>query len=130
MAGTWRRIEAQLSAGRGLLYRYPESRQVGEGAFGICGFWAVEYLSLGGNTLQHALGLFERQLSFANDVGLFAEEIDPEAGTALGNFPQAFTHVGLINAALSLQARTEGREQLPHHSGVQAADGTPAEASV
>jgi GH15 family glucan-1,4-alpha-glucosidase len=130
MAGTWRRIEAQLSAGRGLLYRYPESRQVGEGAFGICGFWAVEYLSLGGNSLQAALGLFERQLSFANDVGLYAEEIDPQTGTALGNFPQAFTHVGLINAALSLQARMEGREQLPHHRGVQPAEELPAEASL
>ena len=46
---------------------------------------------------------FERILSYANDVGLFAEEVDPESGAALGNFPQAFTHVGLIDAALTLR---------------------------
>ncbi|HSR11486.1 MAG TPA: glycoside hydrolase family 15 protein, partial [Thermodesulfobacteriota bacterium] len=46
---------------------------------------------------------FRRVLSFANDVGLFAEEIDPDTGAALGNFPQAYTHVGLINAALALE---------------------------
>ena len=45
---------------------------------------------------------FERLLTYGNDVGLFAEEIDPASGAALGNFPQAFTHVGLINAALTL----------------------------
>ena len=50
------------------------------------------------------VGAFEHLLLYGNDVGLFAEEIDPATGTALGNFPQAFTHVGLINAALTLAA--------------------------
>ena len=45
---------------------------------------------------------FARLLTYANDLGLFGEEVDPETGAALGNFPQAFTHVGLINAALTL----------------------------
>jgi hypothetical protein len=51
-------------------------------------------------------------VSHQNDLGLFAEEIDPRSGDALGNFPQAFTHVGLINAALTLERALEGREPL------------------
>ena len=53
-------------------------------------------------------------LRYANDVGLFAEEVDPSTGDALGNFPQAFTHIGLVNACLTLQNRLTGREQLSH----------------
>jgi GH15 family glucan-1,4-alpha-glucosidase len=53
--------------------------------------------------IAEAKRLFEHLLSFANDLGLFGEEIDPKTGNTLGNFPQAFTHVGLINAALALQ---------------------------
>ena len=52
--------------------------------------------------MEGATQAFEHLLSYVNDVGLFAEEIDPETGAALGNFPQAFTHIGLINAALTL----------------------------
>jgi GH15 family glucan-1,4-alpha-glucosidase len=59
--------------------------------------------------VEEAKRAFERLLSYANDVGLFAEEIDPETGAALGNFPQAFTHIGLINSALTLaESRQEG----------------------
>jgi len=88
----------------GLLLRYrPEvdglpSR---EGAFGICGFWAVELLALQGRS-EEAEALFHRASSLANDVGLLAEEYDPSSGEALGNVPQAFTHAGLISAALTL----------------------------
>jgi GH15 family glucan-1,4-alpha-glucosidase len=53
--------------------------------------------------------VFADLLSFGNDVGLFAEETDPATGAALGNFPQAFTHVGLINAALALARARRGR---------------------
>jgi GH15 family glucan-1,4-alpha-glucosidase len=56
---------------------------------------------MGGNR-PAARQAFEQLLAYANDLGLFAEEIDPDTGAALGNFPQAFTHVGLINAALTL----------------------------
>src|SRR5919206_379872 len=61
----------------------------------------------GGGTIDEARELFERLCGYANDVGLFAEEIEPGTGDALGNFPQAFTHVGLINAALALAEREE-----------------------
>jgi GH15 family glucan-1,4-alpha-glucosidase len=116
MRATYQRIRERLGAGDGLLYRYHpgpqrsegEPSSPGEGAFGICSFWGVEYLALGGGTVEEARELFERLCGYANDVGLFAEEIDPTTGAALGNFPQAFTHVGLINAALSLAHRLEG----------------------
>jgi len=103
------RIKEQLGAGDGLLYRYRTGESPGEGAFSVCGFWGAEYLALGGGTAEEARRLFERLVAYGNDVGLFAEEIDPATGDALGNFPQAFTHIGLINAALSLQQRLEGR---------------------
>jgi GH15 family glucan-1,4-alpha-glucosidase len=72
-----------------------------------CGFWAVECVARGGNA-EGAAHAFEQLLAYANDVGLFAEEIDPHTGAALGNFPQAFTHIGLINAALTLGEYREG----------------------
>src|SRR5215208_4381914 len=88
-----------------LVYRYEtgtdDGLPPGEGAFGICSFWAVECVAQG-DDVEGATQAFEHLLSYANDVGLFAEEIDPDTGAALGNFPQAFTHIGLINAALTL----------------------------
>jgi GH15 family glucan-1,4-alpha-glucosidase len=90
-----------------LIFRYQgtdDGLPPGEGAFGIASFWAVECLARGGD-LNAATAAFEQLLAYANDVGLYAEEIDPETGAALGNFPQAFTHVGLINAALTLAER-------------------------
>ncbi len=115
MRGTYACIRQMLGAGDGLLYRYRTDDSPGEGAFGICSFWAAEYLALGGGTPEEARDLFERVCAYANDVGLFAEEIDPATGAALGNFPQAFTHVGLINAAVSLARRLEGATPLEHH---------------
>jgi GH15 family glucan-1,4-alpha-glucosidase len=95
----------------GLVYRYEagtdDGLPPGEGAFGICSFWAVECVARGGN-VEGATRTFEQLLAYANDVGLFAEEIDPDTGAALGNFPQAFTHIGLINAALTLAEYREG----------------------
>jgi len=105
MRGTWRRIRERLSPSPGLLYRYEPSRAAGEGAFGICSAWAVEHLARGGGPVEEAVEWLERLLARANDVGLFAEEIDPRTGAALGNFPQAFTHVGVVNAVLTLDRR-------------------------
>lgn len=114
---TYRAVREQLGAGDGLLYRY--ARRPAEGAFGICGFWAVEYLALGGGTLREAHDLFDRLLSYSNDLGLFAEETDPDGGDLLGNFPQAFTHVGLISAALTLEEKERGE---PHPAEQTGAD--------
>jgi GH15 family glucan-1,4-alpha-glucosidase len=94
------------------LYRYHTDPP--EGAFAICSFWEAEYLALGGGSVAEARSLFEKLLTFSNDLGLYAEEIDPETGAALGNFPQAFTHIGLIGAALSISEREKGEQQLAH----------------
>jgi GH15 family glucan-1,4-alpha-glucosidase len=115
MRGTYRKICEKLGVGNGLLFRY--ERQAAEGAFGICGFWAVEHLALGGGTLEQAHRQFEQLLAYGNGLGLFAEEIDPDSGDALGNFPQAFTHIGLISAALTLQEREHGEEQPAEQTG-------------
>jgi len=91
----------------GLLLRYrPEHEGVdglpgGEGAFLACTFWLVEALQAIGRRTE-AVTLFERLLSLRNDVGMMSEEYDPAAGRQLGNTPQAFTLVGLVNAARSL----------------------------
>lgn len=108
MRQTCERIHERLGQD-GLLYRYlgHDGLPPGEGAFGICSFWGVECRARQGEVAKAAAD-FERVCSYANDVGLFAEEMDPESGTLLGNFPQAFTHVGLINAALTL-AECSGR---------------------
>lgn len=95
----------------GLFYRYEvrDNDEPREGAFGICSFWAVQHLACRGDVAE-AQQLFEHVLSFANDVGLFGEEIDPHSGAALGNFPQAFTHIGLINAALAIERALKSRD--------------------
>jgi GH15 family glucan-1,4-alpha-glucosidase len=105
MRASYARITSQLGAGRGLLYRYRNGESPGEGAFGVCGFWAAEYLALGGGTVDEARAAFEGQLGFENDVGLYAEEIDPATGAFLGNLPQALSHLSLISAAVAI---TEG----------------------
>ena len=73
----------------------------GEGAFLACSFWLADNLVLQGR-YPEARELFERLLALRNDVGLLAEEFDPRAGHMLGNFPQAFSHVALVNTALNL----------------------------
>jgi len=102
---TYKRITEEIAAGSGLLYRYRDKLSAGEGAFGICSFWLAEYLALGGGSLEESKSEFRKLLGYSNDLGLFSEEIDAATGQALGNFPQAFTHVGLINAALTLADR-------------------------
>ena len=103
------RVAAELSAD-GFVYRYVTDGVDGlsgdEATFAICSFWLVECLARSGEE-ERARELFERLLGFCNDVGLLAEEIDPASGELLGNFPQAFSHVGLIQAAIALDMPEE-----------------------
>ncbi|CAA9273451.1 MAG: Glucoamylase [uncultured Acetobacteraceae bacterium] len=104
--GTVAAIERGLVSG-GLVQRYdPAATDDGlerqdEGAFLACSFWLVEAMLLDGRGAE-ARALFERLLALSNDVGLLAEEYDERAGRQVGNFPQAFSHVALVNAALAL----------------------------
>ena len=115
MLRTWRHVTHVLDAGEGMLYRYPpgsDGMEGREGAFAPCGFWAVEVEALAGMR-GAAEERFERLLARANELGLYSEETDPATGRFLGNFPQAFTHIGLVNAALTLAEQPEGARALP-----------------
>ena len=90
----------------GWLLRYQSARTddglpAGEGAFLACNFWLADAYTLVGR-LDDARRVFEQVLGIANDVGLLAEEYDPRLGRMVGNFPQAFSHVALINSAYNL----------------------------
>ncbi len=109
MAGTLAAIERDLVRD-GFVYRYSHDEEVesvdglppGEGAFLPCTFWLADNLALQGR-LDEARAVFERLLALRNDLGLLAEEYDPVSRRQLGNFPQAFTHVALVNTAFNLQ---------------------------
>jgi GH15 family glucan-1,4-alpha-glucosidase len=103
MLSTCNVICDQLSR-NGLIYRYrtvDDGMRGAEGSFGICNFWMAEVLARAGK-LEESRHYFDELLKRANTAGLWSEEIDPETGEYLGNYPQAFTHIGLINAALAL----------------------------
>lgn len=111
MRSTTEAIRRELSVD-GFIYRYRTLARMdasvdglppGEGAFLPCTFWLANNLTLQGR-LQEARAIFERLLSIRNDVGLLAEEYDPRSRRFLGNFPQAFSHVALINTAIQLGA--------------------------
>lgn len=126
MQGTWRLIREQLEARPGYFYRYRPGPSRPEGTFGICSFWAVEFLAAGGGTLEEAEEMFELALAAGNDVGLFSEEYHPYAPRALGNFPQGLSHVGLLNAALTLEAaRRAARRGEPRSSRLTKHSGRP-----
>src|SRR5262249_51599677 len=102
---TVRAIEQELSW-NGFVLRYRTDPAIdglppGEGAFLPCSFWLADNLALQGRT-EEARELFERLLGARNDVGLLAEEYDPRERRALGNFPQAISHISLVNTARNL----------------------------
>ena len=118
MRGTLRAIEEKLLTQEEFVQRYESEYGIdglpaGEGAFLASGFWLVDNYVLHGR-YEEARRLFERLLSRCNDVGLLAEEFDPLTGRMLGNFPQAYCHVGIINCALNLSRQkgpAEGRSK-------------------
>jgi alpha,alpha-trehalase len=103
MSSTVERIMEQLTDEHGFVYRYnaEDGLSGGEGTFTMCSFWLVDNLAMQGR-VDEARSLFERLLSYGGRLGLFSEEIEAETGAALGNYPQAFTHISLINSAYNL----------------------------
>ena len=109
MQSTCKAISENLSS-NGLIFRYrnvDDGLTGPEGSFGICNFWMAEVLAKAGK-LDRAKHYFEQILKRENKIGLWSEEIDPVSGEYLGNYPQGFTHIGLINAAIAISKAGEG----------------------
>lgn len=126
--GTIARIERELIF-NGLVYRYRTEEGVdglagGEGAFLACSFWLSNvYVAMG--KLRKAKALFKHLLSLGSDVGLYAEEYDPTTRRQLGNFPQAFSHIGLINSAHAITSAAGGVWELANCDGKAVQSGEP-----
>jgi GH15 family glucan-1,4-alpha-glucosidase len=106
MVATTNAVIARLSAGDGLLYRYlhdesPDGIPGDEGAFLLCSFWLVDNLAHQGR-LDEATDLYASLCARANPLGLLPEQIDPVTGGFIGNFPQAFSHIGVISSGVTL----------------------------
>jgi len=102
----------------GLCYRYldaPEGLEGSEATFVLCTFWLIDALILAGRQ-DEAIRMFDGILARATPLGLFAEEIEHSTGAHLGNFPQAFSHIGVISAAVSLAQAGERGAIAPEHS--------------
>jgi GH15 family glucan-1,4-alpha-glucosidase len=107
-------IEERLTDEHGLVYRYRTAAGVDglageEGTFLLCTFWLAQALAMA-DRVERAIEVFERAAGYVNDVGLLAEEVDPDTGELLGNFPQAFSHIGLVNAAWAIAEAVKRRD--------------------
>jgi GH15 family glucan-1,4-alpha-glucosidase len=103
-------IEERLTDDSGLVYRYlaDDSLEGEEGTFLLCTFWLAQALAISGKP-ERAREVFDRAAAYVNDVGLLSEEVDSRSGELLGNFPQAFSHIGLINAAWAIYEAEDSR---------------------
>ncbi|GEL18156.1 hypothetical protein PA7_19930 [Pseudonocardia asaccharolytica DSM 44247 = NBRC 16224] len=108
-------VAERLTDARGLVYRYRTESGTNadglageEGAFLLCTFWLAQALAVSGQ-VSRARAVFERAIRYVNDVGLLAEEAEPATGELLGNFPQAFSHIGLVNAAWAISQAEAAR---------------------
>jgi alpha,alpha-trehalase len=103
MKATIDAIAAGLTDERGLVWRYraADGLEGEEGTFLLCTFWLAQAQALAGE-VELARATFERAAAYANDVGLLAEEVDPGGAEMIGNYPQAFSHIGLVNAAWAI----------------------------
>ena len=103
MRSTIDAIAERLTDEHGLVYRYRASDGLAgeEGTFLLCTFWLAQAQAMAGE-VEQARATFEHAIAYANDVGLLAEEVDPASNELLGNFPQAFSHIGLVNAAWAI----------------------------
>ena len=101
-------MESELRTADGLFYRYKHSDDFGEPetTFLICAFWYVEALACVGR-LDDAMSSFENLMKYSNHLGLFSEDVDAKTGSQWGNFPQAYSHVGLINAAYRISKKLD-----------------------
>lgn len=102
------KLEEELKTPEGLFYRYKHADDFGvpEVSFLVCAFWYVEALACVGRT-EEAVQEFDKLAEYSNDLGLFSEDVDPKNGSQWGNFPQAYSHVGLMNAAFRISRRMD-----------------------
>ena len=117
MSATTTAITERLSAGNGLLFRYlphvsPDGLAGEEGAFLLCSFWLVDNLVMQ-NRLEEATALYDSLCARANPLGLLPEQIDPGSGAFLGNYPQAFSHIGVISSGVNLARASRGAPVQP-----------------
>lgn len=101
-------LEKELKTKEGLFYRYKHSDDFGEpeNTFLICAFWYVEALACVGR-VDEAIETFEKLLTYSNHLGLLSEDVDAKTGSMWGNFPQAYSHVGLVNAAYRISRKLD-----------------------
>jgi GH15 family glucan-1,4-alpha-glucosidase len=123
IVGTIETVRERLGTENGLVYRYDtdDGLEGEENPFVLCSFWLVDALALAGRR-EEARDFYESVLEHATSLGLFAEQVDEETGEQRGNFPQAFSHLGLINSAIYVREGADPRTPTP--IGVDAPDGT------
>lgn len=118
MLSTVDAIERGLTDRKGLLYRYRSDDGLAgeEGGFLLCTFWLAQVYAMAGRT-ERARDIMEQCIHFANDLGLFSEQVHPATGDLIGNFPQAFSHIGFINAAWAIvEAEENAAKGVPTRS--------------